>query len=70
MLSADPGGIYLADLIEIFQGPFILNECIFKKRACPNQVACVLHRKIRTIEKRVAGELEAINIASLVRKGG
>lgn len=66
MLSSPPGEIFLVDLIEIFQGPFMLNECIFKKRICPDRNNCVLKRKIGDIEKDVAAELKSITLASLL----
>jgi Rrf2 family protein len=39
-LRISPQKIFLIDLIEIFQGPLKLNECIFKKRICPNIKTC------------------------------
>jgi len=59
--------IYLVDLIEIFQGPFTLNECFFKKMNCPNIRACALRKRIEIIENYVVSELQSISIASLLR---
>ncbi len=58
--------IFLVDLIEIFQGPLKLNECIFKKRVCPDRTMCSLKSKIDTIEKHVVSELKSVTIASLL----
>lgn len=66
-LAVVPKNIFLVDLIEIFQGPFKLNECTFKKRICPDITSCVLNKKINTIEKYVISELKSITIASLLR---
>jgi len=66
--SADK--IYLTDLIEIFQGPLKLNECIFKKKLCPDRKFCFLKKKIDDIEKYVVLKLESITIASLIKRGG
>ncbi|PIP20215.1 MAG: Rrf2 family transcriptional regulator [Candidatus Omnitrophica bacterium CG23_combo_of_CG06-09_8_20_14_all_40_11] len=60
--------IFLVDLIKIFQGPLKLNECIFKKKLCPNRNTCPLKRKIDGIEKYVASKLESITIASLLKR--
>ena len=66
VLAYWPEKIYLIDLIKIFQGPLKLNECLFKKRACPNRSACVLRSKINLIENHVIEELKNITIGSLL----
>ena len=67
ILAVSPDKIFLVDLIEIFQGALKINECIFKKRICPNVKICVLKKKIDRIERYVVSELESITIASLIR---
>jgi Rrf2 family transcriptional regulator, cysteine metabolism repressor len=59
--------LYLVDLIEIFQGVFCLNECLFKKAICPNIKTCVLRKKITEIERYVAQELRTITVASVLK---
>ncbi len=66
MLAIVPSKIFLVDLIEIFQGPLKLNECIFKKRVCPNRTTCRLKKKMDAVEKHVVSELESVTIASLL----
>ncbi|MDI6606652.1 MAG: Rrf2 family transcriptional regulator, partial [Candidatus Omnitrophota bacterium] len=61
--------ISLMDLVKIFQGGFSLNQCLFKKRACPNIKICRLRKKIKNIENYVVWQLNSISIASLLRKG-
>ena len=61
--------IYLLDLIKIFQGPLKLNECLFKRRICPNINSCVLRKKILNIEKHMFKELKTITLASLLGGG-
>jgi len=53
-------------LIKIFQGPLKLNECLFKKKVCPNKDTCVLRGKINSIEKEAISKLSSITIASLI----
>jgi Rrf2 family protein len=57
--------ILLLDLIEIFQGPFKVNECLFKKKSCPNKNNCRLKKKIDTVEEHILSELKSITLASL-----
>jgi len=58
--------ISLVDLIKIFQGPLRLNECFFKKMACPRRKTCTLKKKIDRIEKYVIKELSSITLVSLL----
>ncbi len=58
--------IYLVDIMEIFQGPLSLNECMFKKDLCSNRGKCPLKRKIDSIEKYVKNELSKLTVASLI----
>jgi Rrf2 family protein len=60
--------IFLVDLIQIFKGSFKLNECIFKKKTCPNIITCVLKKKLGSIEKYVFLKLKSITIVSLLRE--
>jgi Rrf2 family protein len=58
--------ILLTDLIRIFQNTIQLNECMFKKKMCPNRSTCVLKKEIDGIERDVLARLGRISIASLV----
>ncbi len=66
-LAVSPGRIFLLDLIEIFQGPFEINECIFRKRICREKKCCLLRRKIQSAEKQLALRLKSVNIKSLMQ---
>ena len=66
-LAVSPDKIYLAHLIKIFQGPFKMNECVFKKELCPNRSTCPLKRRIDKIEKRAVDEIGSITIGSLLK---
>ena len=67
ILARRPGAIYLIDMIEVFQGPFKLNECFFKKEICPNRKICYLKKKIDSIENKVYSELKGISIESILK---
>ena len=66
-LRVPPERIYLVKLAEIFQGPLKLNDCIFKRKACPSVKVCALSAKLERIEKIVKNELSLITIASLMK---
>ncbi len=61
-LAVSPKKISLVDLIELFQGPVKLTECLFKKKVCPNIKFCPLRKRLKGIEKIVVKELESIKL--------
>jgi Rrf2 family protein len=62
--------IFILDLVRIFQGSTTLNQCLFKKRLCPDRSGCPLKKKIESLEKYVFSELRKTTIAGLVEGGG
>jgi Rrf2 family protein len=70
LLAKPTNKIFLTDLMQIFQGPLCLNECLFKKKVCPNINFCLLRKKIRMIEKFVFLQLRPITLADLLNKKG
>jgi len=70
MLAKPPASIRLADLVRIFQGTVELNECIFKKRICPDRKTCRLKCEIDKIEQDVLRRLNSITIDSLLKSNG
>jgi Rrf2 family protein len=64
-LARAPERTFLLDLVETFQGPLKLNECIFKKAPCPYVETCKLRKRINDVEKYVISELASITLSSL-----
>jgi len=60
-LRRPPSKIFLLEVIEIFQGRLNLNECMFKKRICPNRKTCLLKKRISDIEKFAYLKLKSTN---------
>ena len=67
VLAKGLSGIFLTDIMRIFQGDFRLNECLLNKLTCPRKNTCVLRKKVVKIEDYVIRELSSISIASLLR---
>jgi len=65
LLRADE--INLVKLIEIFQGPVEVSECLFRKKVCPGTATCKLKGIIDNIKKEVSDELESVTISKLLR---
>ena len=70
ILALAPERIYLLELINIFQGPLKINECLFKKAPCPHVKGCKLKKNVDNIQKYVISELENVTLASLLEKKG
>ena len=66
VLAKPADKIFLMDIIEIFQGPFKLNECLFKKSICPNVKICPLKQKIDEIEQYAILKLKPVTISKLI----
>ena len=66
-LAGRPDKLYIVEVAETFQGPMNLNECFFKKIACPGRKTCPLKRKIDKIERYVLTELRSITIGELIK---
>lgn len=67
-LARDAREIYLADIINVFQGPLKLNECLLNKELCPGRSNCPLKKRIDKIEKFVISEVRSITIKDLMGK--
>lgn len=65
-LALGPNKIFIVDLIKSFQGPLKLNQCIFKKKLCPERKKCLLKKKLDSIENYVISELKSVSIKSLL----
>jgi Rrf2 family protein len=65
-LNKRPEDIYLLDVMQVFQGPFKLNECVFKKMPCPEIKKCRLKKKLDTIEDYILKELKGINLKKMM----
>jgi DNA-binding IscR family transcriptional regulator len=52
--------------MEIFQGKFKINECVFKKEVCKNISNCILKKKIDHIESYIYDHLKTITLLDLI----
>ncbi|MFH1837334.1 MAG: Rrf2 family transcriptional regulator [Candidatus Omnitrophota bacterium] len=64
--ASSPLEMTVLDIIEIFQGPFKLNEHKIKNTKCKFLKTCRLRNKIDNIGHKVKEELKAITIGSLI----
>jgi Rrf2 family protein len=67
LLAIPPKKILLGDLINIFQGPVKLADCVIKKKICSDIKTCPLRKRIRALEKHVVSELKSTTLDDLVQ---
>jgi Rrf2 family protein len=65
-LRERPERIQLLDIMRVFQGRVELSQCMFRRQICANRGTCVLRKRIRSIEKKLADEFAGISIADLL----
>jgi Rrf2 family protein len=68
-LKRKPAGIFLIDLMRIFQGEISLSDCLFKKKLCECVVSCPLRRVVKSMESDLLKKLKAVTIADLMKDG-
>lgn len=68
-MTVRPEKVTVFDLVEIFQGPFQLNEHLFKGKTCPFIKTCYLKKKIDNMERNLVREMRSVTIASLLKNG-
>jgi len=68
VLAVPPEEILLTQLIDIFQNPVKLSECIFREKICSDIGSCPLKNRIDSLERHVISELESITIESLLKE--
>lgn len=69
VLAVPANQITLSSVIKAFQGKISFNECIFRKKACPDRRTCPLRRELTNIEDNVIERFEKISLASLAQRG-
>lgn len=65
-LIAKPDGIYLLDVIKMFQGQLSLTSCIINGKACQHIDYCVLRKKLLLLERKIIDELKDVTLKSLI----
>jgi len=65
-LALPPEKVTLKLLMQVFQGPVKLNDCLFRKHICQDVTSCPLKKKLDGLEDRMVSELQSITLASLL----
>jgi Rrf2 family protein len=70
MLPRPPGQITLRDIVEAFEGPILLSQCLQVKGEddCPFQMNCPVHLKWGRVQVAMLREMASITFEELARE--
>jgi Rrf2 family protein len=66
VLAAAPQEIFLARVMEVFQGPLELSHCLYGDELCVDIKTCPLRRRILALEKAIQKDIQTITLQSLL----
>jgi len=66
-LNKPPSEINLANVIDVIQGPLVINRCLLSKDACPRQATCPITKKLKGLQSSLTESLSSITLADLVK---
>jgi len=55
----------ISEVLEIFEGPRVLNGCIFELRECDDANPCPLHHRWQRVREQYEGMLSEVKVADL-----
>ncbi len=67
LLARPPAEINLLQLVEAFEGPFVLSDCVADPYSCPFGATCPVNRRWDRLRNLMRAELESATFADLVQ---
>jgi len=67
-LAKAPSEITLADIVNVLQGPVMLNRCVQPAESCPRKPSCVVSAKLQEIQKTLDDYLSSITLEQLIEE--
>lgn len=67
-LASKPKDISLWDIIDLFEGPIYLSECLVEGQECPFEDECPVRLQWTPLHSVIRRELEKINFADLAEE--
>ena len=64
-LAADPKKIDLAEIVEVIEGPVIVNDCIFNKNNCRFSGKCKVRKCLSGVQKKIQDMLAETTISDM-----
>lgn len=66
-IALPPEKVSIVSLIEIFQGPVKLDNCLIRKNICPDIKTCSLKKKLKEIGNYINEEFKALTFEKLLK---
>jgi Rrf2 family iron-sulfur cluster assembly transcriptional regulator len=68
MLAKKPTEVTVQDVVEMMQGPVVMNRCLLGKDGCPRAPKCPLKNSWIDVEKKLANYMASITLKDLVNQ--
>lgn len=68
-LARPANTVTLRHVVEAVEGPIVLNICLLRSGECPRDQTCPVHSVWANIQEVLYRELDAVNLAVLVKQG-
>lgn len=69
VLNRKPEDISFKDVIEAIDGPIYINACLNDRKQCNRYpINCIVHKRLKVVQKQLVDNLEAINFKNLFEK--
>jgi Rrf2 family protein len=66
-IALPPEKISVASLINVFQGPIKLDDCLVRKSLCPEVKTCSLKKKLKEIGSYINEEFKDLTLDKLIK---
>ena len=66
--EADPHKISIISIIEIFDGPVKLDNCLIGNKVCPDTKTCLLKKKLKEMSNYINSEFKSLTLAELLNQ--
>jgi Rrf2 family protein len=66
-LAVDPGGVAVLDVIEIVQGPLVMNSCFGDDRTCSRQDYCPVRDKLALVQSQLDDAFAGVTLEDVAR---
>ncbi|NLG87343.1 MAG: Rrf2 family transcriptional regulator [Firmicutes bacterium] len=65
-LAQEPAEITVLNIVEVMQGPVVMNRCLLGKNGCPRAPKCPLKKSWIDMEEKIAAYMSGITLQDLV----
>ena len=65
-LAKEPAEITVLNIVEVMQGPVVMNRCLLGKDGCPRAPKCPLKKSWIDMQERLAAYMASITLKNLV----